>query len=79
MQKYIAFPCRQRGRKKCPAVKLEESLKQEPKSGGWGGREKRDRELIFLLLSVLLLVGGFTGQYFLAFKGKHQNGEVIVR
>lgn len=46
---------------------------------GREGGEKRDGELIFLLLSVLLLVGGFRGQYFLAFKGKHQNGEVIVR
>lgn len=46
---------------------------------GRGGREKRDGELIFLLLSVLLLVGGFRGHYFLGFKGKHQNGDVIVR
>lgn len=46
---------------------------------GRGRREKRDGEVVFLLLSVLLLVGGFRGQYFLGFKGKHQNGEVIVR
>ena len=84
VQKYIASPClplQATEKKEMPSCKTGGVAETGAQVRAVGGvrREKRDRELIFLLLSVLLLVGGFTGQYFLAFKGKHQNGEVIVR